>query len=343
MEGYCLYFKRRPTKWYPIACELAKVAHSHLILDNLISDDDSENHMVCYTEEQIDDLNLMLGAISSAGLTEGIIGYDILGIDAKYVEGLCQYRGNIHYLNVQSRETGNWRWTEVNEESRKIAHFCNWQIRLDRSPGVVDVARNIIMFLTKRLSISEEQLAQMLRQRYMLPIQHQYETAVKRVRQKMTDQYDLFNLHPTDQKPIRDALRAKEKETYARVFESLLIRGAALSNWKSEEDLYRMVARYFTDARYHYYPDWLAPQHFDVFIPSLNCAFEYQGVQHFEPVGFFGGDDAYYRRLKLDERKRHLSVINGVQLIEWIYSEPITSITLKSKLAVAGIEINILG
>jgi hypothetical protein len=108
--------------------------------------------------------------------------------------------------------------------------------------------------------------------------------------------------------------------------------------WVSETQLYYLVKDRFPDAQQHSSPDWLKPQHLDVFVPSRHIAFEYQGRQHFEPVEFFGGIEAFERTRKRDERKREKCELSGVWLICWRYDEPIHSETLSGKLRQANIE-----
>ncbi|QHC04050.1 hypothetical protein GRQ40_08765 [Anoxybacillus sp. PDR2] len=84
-------------------------------------------------------------------------------------------------------------------------------------------------------------------------------------------------------------------------------------------------------ARLHASPDWLAPQHLDVYIKDLKI-FEYQGAQHYLPIEYFDGEEALQRRIKLDKRKKELCQKNGVELIEWMFYEPVTKLELKRKL-----------
>ena len=73
------------------------------------------------------------------------------------------------------------------------------------------------------------------------------------------------------------------------------------------------------DTLYQYRPAWLGRQSLDLYIPSLKTAIEYQGIQHYRPVGFFGGGDALSLRQELDRQKRDLCEKNAVRLIEWPY------------------------
>jgi len=66
-------------------------------------------------------------------------------------------------------------------------------------------------------------------------------------------------------------------------------------------------------------PDWLSPQRIDVGIPELNLGFEFNGLQHYEPVDFFGGERAFNKQKKLDKKKKLLCDENGVTLIEIRY------------------------
>lgn len=57
----------------------------------------------------------------------------------------------------------------------------------------------------------------------------------------------------------------------------------------------------------------------DVFIPSINVGIEYQGLQHYEEIDFFGGKTSLEERKKLDEIKKQKCSEQGIKLIEWKY------------------------
>jgi len=102
--------------------------------------------------------------------------------------------------------------------------------------------------------------------------------------------------------------------------------------WISETRLYRLVQKFFPDAKQHASPQWLRPQHLDVFVQSKNLAFEYQGKQHFEPVDFFGGQDSFENTVRRDKLKAQKCRANDIILIEWLHTEPIDESTLIDKL-----------
>lgn len=69
------------------------------------------------------------------------------------------------------------------------------------------------------------------------------------------------------------------------------------------------------EAVQHGRPDWLSPQHLDVWIPSLNIGIEFQGEQHFRPIAYFGGEEAHKASKERDARKESLCRANGCHLI----------------------------
>lgn len=61
--------------------------------------------------------------------------------------------------------------------------------------------------------------------------------------------------------------------------------------------------------------DWLGKQSLDFYLPDYNIAIECQGIQHFEPVAIFGGEEEFNLILKRDINKNFLCHENGVRLI----------------------------
>lgn len=62
------------------------------------------------------------------------------------------------------------------------------------------------------------------------------------------------------------------------------------------------------------------PVELDIFIPSYALAIEYQGIQHYEPIKFFGGEQQLEARRKRDNEKREICLKNGITLVEVPYT-----------------------
>jgi len=70
-------------------------------------------------------------------------------------------------------------------------------------------------------------------------------------------------------------------------------------------------------------PKWLGRQRFDIFIHELNIAVEYNGLQHYQPVAYFGGIDGFKQTQSRDMLKRKKSRENNCVLIEIKYNADI--------------------
>jgi hypothetical protein len=300
-----LNFRRIPSQNYYIACEIAKRAYKHVILDNECPDDDeSENHEVTFTDEQMMDMRLMLNVIGNSGLTEGPIGFNLYGVDIKYF-------------------------------IKNITHFCGWQMKL--KPKKVEAATEIIDHMVANSGKwgakyrDSSQLISHLTGKYGYQLENFYRYGVN----SYSDWTKRKLSHLTDEDEYHNAWL--EQNTYfksekEKILRQLIIEKKMPSKWKSEEDLYRLVVATFPDAKFHHSPRWLWPQHYDIYIPTIQTAIEYQGVQHYSPVDFFGGAEKFKHRLELDEKKRLLTLSNGIKMIEWKYDEPISKILLKKRL-----------
>lgn len=92
--------------------------------------------------------------------------------------------------------------------------------------------------------------------------------------------------------------------------------------WISETLLYYKIKKTFKEYTvvHHGKPEWLGLQHFDIFIPELNIAIEYQGTQHQKPVEYFGGEAAFKKGQERDERKKQLCEENNCSLF-YVYPD----------------------
>jgi hypothetical protein len=109
-------------------------------------------------------------------------------------------------------------------------------------------------------------------------------------------------------------LMSKEAENDLRVNKNLPKVG---ESWIEETKLYYLIKEDFPNLLViqHGKPAFLRKQHYDIWIPELKIAIEYQGEQHSIPIDYFGGYEAYISTKERDERKRLISIENNVTLL----------------------------
>lgn len=94
--------------------------------------------------------------------------------------------------------------------------------------------------------------------------------------------------------------------------------------WVNEYKLFTLARAIFPDAEYQYSADWLDNQVLYIYIPCINCAIEYQGEQHYQPVDYFGGEEKLLLQEEMDKEKREKCRGHEVALLEWPYSVQIS-------------------
>lgn len=87
--------------------------------------------------------------------------------------------------------------------------------------------------------------------------------------------------------------------------------------WVAETTLYYEIRKAFphVEVIHHARPEWLKPQHLDIFIAEFSLALEYQGAQHDKPIEFFGGLKQFEETQRRDAKKLDLCLENRVMLI----------------------------
>lgn len=86
-----------------------------------------------------------------------------------------------------------------------------------------------------------------------------------------------------------------------------------------EIKLYKFISSHFNTIAQGR-PAWLGNQRFDIYLPDYNIAIEYQGIQHFKPIDYFGGEQGFLNTQKRDERKLNLSLLNNCILLYFTYN-----------------------
>lgn len=107
--------------------------------------------------------------------------------------------------------------------------------------------------------------------------------------------------------------------------ESTWNREIGISRWIAENQLYQILRRSLKGivVLQHARPTWLEPQHLDVYIPQFGIAVEYMGQQHFEPLEFFGGEEAFRSVIERDRRKAELCREHKVDLVRVRFDEDV--------------------
>lgn len=109
--------------------------------------------------------------------------------------------------------------------------------------------------------------------------------------------------------------------------------------WVSEAALLDLVRTIWPSAVHQWRPAFLGMQSIDIHIPDLGLAIEYQGLQHYEPVALFGGQEGFELTRSRDEKKRMLLERHRVRLLEWRYDIAITRAELVAQLTALGIAV----
>lgn len=109
--------------------------------------------------------------------------------------------------------------------------------------------------------------------------------------------------------------------------------------WVTEELVYKLVKKIYKNRTviHQYRPYWLRTPNggqmsYDIYIPVIKTAIEYQGQQHFEPVDFFGGNDNFRKTVERDRIKKEISKEQGINLIYINYWENVTEELIKQKI-----------
>ena len=282
---------------YLLAKEVSKKSKHSYIIKNIFAEDDTKNWITIFDPKDIQSIGMMYHIVYSGARFTGDTfgGYKLFGKGLMYYADCLQHNG--HPLEPE--------WPNM------LAHFQGNSIRRDTNPKIILESRRVSQMLVRLGYFKDEYELFYNLWKILLPfLQKMYEKA-------------------------RTFLEDKEgawKEDINKLQSQLVADGIILSKWKSEQTLFTLVKKEHPDALFQFRPRWLEPQNLDIYIPSLNIGIEYQGIQHYESIDFFGGKEALEHRQKLDARKRQLCEDNGVSLLAWPYTDEISPKNLKTKI-----------
>lgn len=283
---------------YLMAQEVAKNAKQSYVMENIFEEDDTKNWIAIFEREDVKSIGMMYHIVySSIAFTgDNYGGYKLFGRGLMYYADCLQYNG-------QPLEP---EWPNL------LAHFQGNAVRRDTNPRIILESRKVSQMLVRLGYFKDEYEIFYNLYKVLLPFLH---TMWEKTRTFLEQEEGTWS---SDVKELQSQMVAD---------------GIIVSKWKSEQTLFTLVKKEYPDALFQFRPRWLEPQNLDIYIPSLNMGIEYQGIQHYESIDFFGGEEAFVYRQKLDARKKNLCDTNGLRLLAWPYTDEISMKNLKKKIA----------
>ena len=282
-------FPEKNTANFIMAKELSKKAKRNYIINNIFNEDETINWIAIFNKTQTEEINLMFYILYSFFDDDNFGGYKLFGKGLMYYTSVLEYKQHILYTT-------------------EFAHFQGNQLRRDTNPINILEARKTVKML--------------LRQKYFKDGLDIYNNFYKILLPFFSEWYENAKKVVTvNSQEIKIRLQMLKSE--------LVANGLIKSRWKSEQLLFMLVKRIYSDAIFQYCPIWLEPQSLDIFIPSQNIGIEYQGIQHYQIVDFFKGEEGFKHRKELDKIKREKCEANNISLIEWSYTDNISEKNLK--------------
>ncbi len=104
--------------------------------------------------------------------------------------------------------------------------------------------------------------------------------------------------------------------------------------WTSETILYNIICSLFPDKKiiHHYRPDFLQGLELDIFIDDFKLGIEYQGIQHFEPIEHWGGEESLRELKQRDKTKKQICDSLNIALVYFNHDEDLSNELVFSKL-----------
>lgn len=160
-------------------------------------------------------------------------------------------------------------------------------------------------------------------------------------RREITDKYDGEQVLAQEEREKWDQLQDELLEYGKKIAEAAEneVRRALGhyekgNRWTSETILFQLVESKYGDEytlERHHRPDWLDGLELDIFIVEADLGIEYQGVQHYEVVEHWGGEEALKERQERDRRTKELCDEHGVDIVEIRHDEGLSDSLIEKK------------
>jgi hypothetical protein len=151
---------------------------------------------------------------------------------------------------------------------------------------------------------------------------------IRKVNQRRADDF-LYKAHQPlrkQQKRIKDYIEniVRDKFGHKKIGEA----------WINETMLYYILCTLYPDKTIlrHHHPTFLKGLELDVYFPEEKLGIEYQGIQHFETVSHWGGEEALIKLQKRDKLKQELCKANQINLIYFLYDEILSDALVEQKI-----------
>lgn len=161
------------------------------------------------------------------------------------------------------------------------------------------------------------------------------------LKRELRDKYEVDQVLSPEEHKMRNQLQDKLLEYGQKIAETAEneVRRAVGhyekgSRWTSETILFQLVESEYGDEytlERHYRPNWLEGLELDIFIVEANIGIEYQGIQHYEAIEHWGGEEALEERQERDKRKKEICDKQGVDIIEVRHNEELSEELVKSR------------
>ncbi len=297
----CFLFPESFVTPFFVITEVCKKAESFHPLRNLFPDEEKIHYLAVFDKKDMDTVLLMYHLLYTNASEEVFGGYSLYDYSIPWYQTHLWEEGSVlrsPYLPDRiAKYQGNLPW-----------HF--------NPAKTVYVRRNIEHILTCGYFSSELDFFRNLTEIVMPFFQWWYQDLV------------LYE--------EKDGIKTNWRLERTKIRTKLTAEGIIKPKWKHELSLFYAIREKYPDTLYQYRPEWLGRQSLDLYIPSLRTAIEYQGIQHYYPVEFFGGEEALSQRQELDLQKKKLCEENDVRLIDWGYDIEPTTVNVEKILKETG-------
>jgi hypothetical protein len=323
LQGPFIAFSREQDG-YPILCKCSSSA-----VENATS-----SRLFCNYANELDN------AIASQKLFPSKIARESLSIGTNAIK----FEKNICHLCIGLTPTK----TTGSKSSRFSSHF-GWYIAQKRLAWGIGYGLKISETCPNRVCKLQQQIDDILKEDQPLRLE----------RSELWDQLSdapIESMSPTQTEKLKRAndlnqiLSVLESESskisreISNIIENEVRKRAGYRKvgdaWVGETMLANIVKTIYpeTEIVRHYRPKWLEGLELDIYLPTENTAFEYQGQQHYQPVEHWGGKEALAALKKRDEKKKKLCKWNAVTLVEIRFDDPLNVKFIKSRIASAKLD-----